>query len=234
MILEVERINSFYGTSHVLFDLSLKVEHGKLVTLLGRNGAGKSTTIKSVMGLIAPKSGSIRFKGEEIRGKDPWLIAKAGVGYVPEERRIFPNLTVQENLMVARKNHKMDNNSWSLERIYSVFSKLEQLKSHQGRHLSGGEQQMLSVARTLMGNPEMLLLDEPSEGLAPVIVQVIGQILDRIKEDKLTVLLSEQNVHFALMHSDYAYVIDDGRMCFEGTIEELENDKDTQCRYLAL
>ncbi len=234
MLLEVKNIDSYYGSSHILFDVSLQVKKGQVVSLLGRNGAGKSTTLKSIMGIIKPKNGKVIFKGQDITKKDPFEIARRGLGFVPEDRRIFPNLTVKENLMVGGAARSTSKNLWDLDRIFSVFPVLKEYQARLGNQLSGGEQQMLTISRTLMGNPELLLLDEPSEGLAPTIVKTVGEVLDQICNDGLTVLLSEQNVNFSLKHSHFAYVIDDGRMCFSGSPRELEEDIETQCKYLAL
>jgi len=233
MILQVEKINAFYGESHILFDISLYMEKGKTLCLLGRNGAGKSTTIKAIMGIVPTKSGKITYQEEEITKWKPFEIARLGIGYVPEERRVFPLLTVFENLVVAGKNAK-EERAWTVEKVFALFPKLKTLANRKGGTLSGGEQQMLTIARTLMGNPSLLLLDEPSEGLAPVIVKVVGEMIGRIKSDGVTVLLTEQNAHFAMSLSDMAYVIDDGRNCFSGTIEELKKNDEIQNKYLAV
>ncbi|MFN3975274.1 MAG: ABC transporter ATP-binding protein, partial [Dehalococcoidia bacterium] len=182
-LLEVERLNTFYGQSHILFDVSLTVEEGEVVCLLGRNGAGKSTTIKSIIGLVPPRSGSIRFRGREIAGLPPYRIARMGIGYVPEERRIFANLSVRENLEVARRQANGGGNGrlWNIERVLSLFPRLHPFLERRAGTLSGGEQQMLTIARTLMTNPDLLLLDEPSEGLAPVVVQALKEQLIKLK-----------------------------------------------------
>ena len=235
MMLEVRSINTFYETSHILFDVSLSVNHGQIVCLLGRNGAGKTTTMRSIMGLTTPKNGSVRFNGEELRGRPPDYIARQGMGYVPDNRLIFPNLTVLENLELgikAPRNPKGE--PWTLARIYELFPILADRKHQFGGTLSGGEQQMLTVARTLMGNPELLLLDEPVEGLAPLVVKNLGEQILKIKEMGQTILFSEQNVNFATLTADQAYVIDKGRIQYHGSIEELSTDKEIKEKYLMI
>lgn len=234
MILEVSHINTFYGMSHILHDVSLQVDKGETVCLLGRNGAGKTTTFRSIMGLTPPRSGSIRFKGVEIVGKRPFQIARLGVGFVPEDRRIYSDLTVLENLKVAQRKPRNSQEEWTIEKIFEVFPKLQQLQARRGLHLSGGEQQMLTIARTLMGNPDLLLLDEPSEGLAPLIVKMLGELIQRIKQEGVTVLLAEQNSKFAMKLSDRGYVIDDGRIRYHGSIQELSENEEIKRRYLAV
>ncbi|MEE9284718.1 MAG: ABC transporter ATP-binding protein [Dehalococcoidia bacterium] len=234
MILEVDRISTYYGLSQVLFDLSLAVEEGEVVALLGRNGAGKTTTLRSIMGLTPPRGGSIRFKGEAIAGKQPYAVARRGIAFVPEDRRIFPDLTVRENLDVARRKSKDGRDGWTVKRVYSLFTDLEKLDGHRGGHLSGGEQQMLTIARALVGNPQLLLLDEPSEGLAPLVVQRLSEQLRLLRDEGMTILLSEQNLRFALNLSDRAYVIDKGEIRFEGSAEALEQDEKTRSAYLGL
>ena len=182
MELSVENINTFYGLSHILFDVSLQVNQGEVVVLLGRNGAGKTTTMLSIMGINPPKSGKITYKGEDITGRAPFKIARAGIGFVPEDRRIFPDITVLGNLEAGRKASKSDKDKWTLERIYQLFPALKDFSNRHGGTLSGGEQQMLTIARSLMGNPDFLLLDEPSEGLAPLIVKVLGEFIEVIKK----------------------------------------------------
>lgn len=232
MILEVTGINTFYGTSHILFDVSLAVDKGEIVCLLGRNGAGKTTTLRSIMGLTPPHSGSVRFKGKEIRGKPSYAIAQAGVGYVPDARRIFPELTVSENLEVARRRVENGDEGWTMERVFALFPDLRKLENRRGGSLSGGEQQMLTIGRTLMTNPELLLLDEPAEGLGPLVVKMLEEQIQKVKEQGITILLSEQNVNFATKLSDRAYVIDKGTIRYQGTIEELKENKEVKQRYL--
>jgi branched-chain amino acid transport system ATP-binding protein len=234
MQLEVENINTYYGLSHILFDVSLQVDQGEVVVLLGRNGAGKTTTMRSIMGLTAPKQGKVKFKGQEISGLPPYKVARLGLGFVPEDRRIFPDLTVRANLDVGRQKSASQGTSWSIDRIFELFPRLRELSNRRGGNLSGGEQQMLTIARTLMGNPDLILLDEPSEGLAPIIVKVLGEFIDLIKQEGMTVLLSEQNVKFALKHSDRAYIVDNGHIKYQGSITDLEKDEEIKKRYLAV
>ena len=234
MELTVENINTFYGLSHILFDVSLHVDQGEVVVLLGRNGAGKTTTMLSIMGLNPPKTGTITYKEKDITSLAPYKIARAGIGFVPEDRRIFPDITVLGNLDVGRKYSKRKDNKWTLERIYQLFPILKDFSNRHGGTLSGGEQQMLTIARSLMGNPEFLLLDEPSEGLAPLIVKVLGECIEVIKKEGITVLLSEQNTKFALKHADRAYIVDNGAIKFEGSIAQLEQNEEIKKRYLAV
>ncbi|MFA6220721.1 MAG: ABC transporter ATP-binding protein [Desulfomonilaceae bacterium] len=233
MLLEVHDINTYYGLSHILFDVSLEVDKGEVVVLLGRNGAGKTTTMRSVMGLTPPKSGAVIFNGRDVTGMAPYKVARLGVGFVPEDRRIFPDLTVRANLEVGLRKAK-GNTNWTIERIYELFPRLQELANRGGGNLSGGEQQMLTISRTLMGNPDLILLDEPSEGLAPIIVKVLGDFIDLLKREGTTVLLSEQNVKFSLKHSDRAYIVDNGHIKYQGTIEELARDAEVTKRYLAV
>jgi branched-chain amino acid transport system ATP-binding protein len=235
VILEVEAINTYYGTSHILFDVSLLVNQGEIVCLLGRNGAGKTTTMRSIMGLTSPKSGSVEFKGEDVRGRPPYYIAKKGMGYVPDNRLIFPDLTVLENLEIAKKIPKnYDKEPWTVERIYTLFPILAERKNQYGGTLSGGEQQMLTVGRTLMGNPELLLMDEPVEGVAPLVVKDLGKQILRLKQMGQTILFSEQNVAFATMISDRAYVIDKGKIRYQGSKEELKENEEIKKKFLMI
>jgi branched-chain amino acid transport system ATP-binding protein len=229
-MLEIRDIHTYYGTSHILFGISFEIREGEAVCLLGRNGAGKTTTFRSIIGLTPPKSGSIRFRGNEIAGKPPYRIARSGIGFVPDDRRIFPDLTVRQNILVARKLR--EGATWSLERIYSLFPKLKELDSHMGNHLSGGEQQMLTVARTLMTNPQLLLLDEPGEGLAPLVVKAMGEQLGEIKKTGLTMLICEHNVGLSIALTDRCYVMDKGTIRFQGTIEELRKNEEVRKKYL--
>ena len=231
MIIEINDIHTFYGTSHILFGISMAIEEGETVCLLGRNGAGKTTTLRSIMGLTPPHSGSIRFKGKEITGKAVYAISRQGIGFVPEDRRIFPSLTVQEQLEVARKTGV---GNWTMEKVYGLFPHLKKLEKHMGNQLSGGEQQMLTIARTLMGNPELLLLDEPSEGLAPLVVDDLMEQIRKLKKEKIALLLSEMGLGFAIELSDRAYVIDKGQIQWSGTCTELKKDEDLKRRYLAI
>jgi len=231
MILEISDIHTFYGTSHVLFGISLKMEEGGTVCLLGRNGAGKTTTLRSIMGLTPPRSGSIKFKNKEITGKSAYAISRQGIGFVPEDRRIFPSLTVREQLEVARKAGV---GNWTVEKVYELFPHLKKLQKHMGNQLSGGEQQMLTIARTLMGNPELLLLDEPSEGLAPLVVDDLMEQMKKLKKEKITLLFSEMGLGFAIELSDRAYVIDKGQIQWSGTCSELKKDEELKRKYLAI
>lgn len=234
MQLVVENINTYYGLSHILFDVSLEVGQGEVVVLLGRNGAGKTTTMRSIMGLTAPKTGRVVFNGEDITGLAPFKTARKGIGFVPEDRRIFPDLTVLANLDVGTKKGKKSLNRWHLDKIFKIFPRLHELSKRRAGNLSGGEQQMLTISRTLMGNPELVLLDEPSEGLAPVIVKVLGDMIDLLRDEGVTVLLSEQNVKFALKHSDRAYIVDNGHIKYHGSVDELQGDEDIKKKYLAV
>ncbi len=230
MILEAEQIHTYYGTSHILFGISFQVREGESVCLLGRNGAGKTTTLKSVIGLIVPRSGRIRFKGQDIVGKPPYRIAQLGIGFVPDDRRTFPDLTVRQNILVARREKK--GATWNLDSVYNLFPKLQQLDSHMGTQLSGGDQQMLTVARTLMTNPDFLLLDEPGEGLAPLVIKTMEVQLGEIKKTGLNMLICEHNVGLALALSDRGYVMDKGAIHYHGTIEELRGNEEVRKKYL--
>lgn len=234
MQLQVQGINTYYGLSHILFDVSLKVDKGEVVVLLGRNGAGKTTTMRSIMGLTAPKNGKIVFNGADITGLAPYRAARQGLGFVPEDRRIFPDLTVKANLEVGKRSDSRKTAKWSIDRVYEFFPRLKELSNRRGGNLSGGEQQMLTIGRTLMGNPELILLDEPTEGLAPIIVKVLGDFIDILKSEGTTILLSEQNVKFSLKHSDRAYIVDSGHIKYEGSISDLEKDEEIKKRYLAV
>ena len=230
MILEVKEIHTYYGTSHILFGVSIGINEREAVCLLGRNGAGKTTTLRSIIGLTAPRSGSIRFNGQEITGKPPYRIAPLGIGFVPDDRRIFPALTVRQNILIARRERQ--GAIWNLDRIYSLFPKLRDLDAHMGTQLSGGEQQMLTIARTLMTNPLLLLLDEPGEGLAPLVSLAMKEQLGEIKQLGTTMLICEHNVGLATALSDRAYVMDKGMIRYQGTIEELKKDEDVRKKYL--
>ncbi|MBE9523181.1 MAG: ABC transporter ATP-binding protein [Proteobacteria bacterium] len=232
-MLEVEEIHTFYGLSHILFGVSLSIESGKVVCLLGRNGAGKSTTLKSIMGLTPPKQGSIRFKEEEIAGKQPYMLVRKGIGYVPDERRIFADLTVADNLEIAERKVE-GGEGWDKERVYELFPTLKGIASRMGGCLSGGEQKMLAIGRALMCNPELLLLDEPTEGLAPVMVKVLEDRLGTLKQTGLTVLLAEQNVKTTLRLSDHGYIIDDGKIRYHGSVDELKENEEVRKKYLLI
>ena len=230
MILEAEQIHTYYGTSHILFGISFEVREGESVCLLGRNGAGKTTTLRSIIGLTPPRSGKIRFRGKDIVGKPPYRIAQLGIGFVPDDRRIFPDLTVRQNILVARREREGSN--WNLDSVYNLFPKLQQLDTHMGTQLSGGEQQMLTIARTLMTNPELLLLDEPGEGLAPLVIKTMEVQLGEIKKMGLNMLICEHNVGLALALSDRGYVMDKGAIHYHGTIEELRGNEEVRKKYL--
>jgi len=233
--LELEKVSTHYGTSHILFGVSLEVRQGEVVCLLGRNGAGKTTTIKTIMGLARASAGHVRFAGHELVGLPPYEIARLGVGYVPDERLIFPDLTVRENLEIARKKGANGNAAaWTVEKVYELFPVLRDLDGNLGGYLSGGEQQMLTVGRTLMGNPSLLLLDEPVEGVAPIVVQDLGRQIQKLKSMGLTILLAEQNIHFATGISDRAYIIEKGRIRYEGTIADLSKHQDIKEKYLMI
>lgn len=232
-MLEIAGINSFYGKAHVLRDLSFKVPRGEVVALLGRNGAGKSTTMKSVMQLVQTTSGSIKFQNQEISGFPAHKIAKLGLGYVPEERRVFTDLTVSENLLVGRQPPREGAVQWTHEMLFDLFPNLAERRNNRGKALSGGEQQMLTIARTLMGNPLFVLLDEPSEGVAPVIVEQMATVISQLKSDGLTILLSEQNLHFAQLVADRAVIIESGEQKYAGTLKELNAHPEIRDAYLA-
>jgi branched-chain amino acid transport system ATP-binding protein len=230
----VSGLHAYYGRAHILADVALEIAKGEVVVLLGRNGAGKSTTMKSIMGLVPAASGRVAFDGTEIAGRAPHEIARAGLGYVPEERRIFTDLTVMENLEVGRQPPRDGAPVWTPERLFAIFPNLAEMRDRPGGRMSGGEQQMLTIARTLMGNPRAILLDEPSEGLAPVIVEQMARTIRALKSEGLTVLLSEQNLHFATLVSDRAYIIEKGRIRYQGTIAELMRDEAVRAQYLSV
>jgi branched-chain amino acid transport system ATP-binding protein len=231
-LLQVEDLHTAYGLSRVLFGLTFAVGRGECVTLLGRNGVGKTTTLRSVMGLTPPARGRILWRGRDLRGKAPHEIARLGIGFVPEDRRIFAELTVWENLDVAARGGGAG--GWTVERVYDLFPKLRDLRDRQGGFLSGGEQQMLTIARTLMGNPALLLLDEPSEGLAPLVVDHLKAQIARLKADGLTILLAEQNVEFSLDLADRVYILEKGAVRYTGTAAQLRADEALRHQYLAL
>jgi branched-chain amino acid transport system ATP-binding protein len=233
-VLKVQDIDVFYGTSQALFNLSFEVYRGETLALLGRNGAGKSTTMKTIAGVNPTKKGSVELYGKVITGRSAHLIARAGIGYVPEDRQIFPDLSVDDNLTIAIKKGAKGEDDWSLERVYDTLPLLAPLKERMGGQLSGGEQQMLTVGRALMGNPDVLLLDEPSEGLAPIMVQKIGDLIATLHKLGKTIVLAEQNLHFCLGLADRAVVIDKGTDVFCGTIHELNDNADIKQRYLSV
>jgi branched-chain amino acid transport system ATP-binding protein len=234
MLLEVKNIHTSYELIRVLFGVSIEIDEGEVVSLLGRNGVGKTTTLRSIMGLTPPNSGSIRWMGEEIAGKPPYQIAQVGIGFVPEDRRIFSDLTVWENLDVAIKKAASNGPEWTLDRVFEVFPALDKIRNRRGGYLSGGEQQMLTVARALMGNPRLLLLDEPSEGLAPLLVQQLGEQIAKLKQEGMTILISEQNAEFSLGLSDRVYILEKGEVRFDGTVDDFMKDEETYRAYLTV
>ncbi|MFE0754478.1 ABC transporter ATP-binding protein [Inquilinus sp. NPDC058860] len=234
MTLSVSGLNAHYGPAHILFDVGFEVDEGEVVAFLGRNGAGKSTTFRSLVGLVPRREGRILFRGADISARPTHEIARAGLGYVPEDRRIFTDLTVEENLAVGLQPPRPGAPTWTPERLYALFPNLAEMRRRPGGRMSGGEQQMLTIARTLAGNPSLVLLDEPSEGLAPKIVEQMADAILAMKREGLSVLLSEQNLHFARLISDRAYIIETGRIRFGGTMAELEAQPEIRDAYLAV
>ena len=233
-MLKVSAINSYYGQAHILTDVSLEVNAGEVVVLLGRNGAGKSTTLKSIIGLVRPKTGSMQFAKASIERMQPYQIARLGLGYVPEDRRIFTELTVLENLEVGRQPVRAGAPTWDFAKIGALFPNLQEMPERLGGRMSGGEQQMLSIGRTLMGNPLCILMDEPSEGVAPVMVDQMAVAIRGLKAAGVAILLSEQNLHFAMEVADRAYIIEKGRIRFQGSMADLSANADIQAQYLAV
>ena len=238
-MLEVENLKAWYGATQILFDLSFSISRGEVVALMGRNGAGKSTTFKALMALIPQRAGTVRFLGEDISRLKPFEIARRGLGFVPEDRRIFSDLTVMENLDVGRQGVRTQRDgrsapSWTPEKLFAIFPNLAEMPDRRGAHMSGGEQQMLTVARTLMGNPLLVMLDEPSEGVAPVIVEQMANSIIELKKEGLSVLLSEQNIHFAELVCDRAYVLEKGQLQWHGPMTDLAKDVAVQRRLLSV
>jgi branched-chain amino acid transport system ATP-binding protein len=238
-MLEVEQLSAWYGAARILYDLNFEVGRGEVVALMGRNGAGKSTTIKAVMGLVAERAGSVRFNGADISRLEPFEIARRGLGYTPEDRRIFVDLTVMENLDVGRQRPRCFADGrpapcWTPEKLFALFPNLAEMPDRLGGRMSGGEQQMLTVARTLMGNPLLVMLDEPSEGVAPLIVEQMAKTIVELKKEGLSVLLSEQNIHFARLVSDRVYVIEKGQIRWHGPMTELDGNLDVQRAFLTV
>jgi branched-chain amino acid transport system ATP-binding protein len=233
VMFEAQGIDVFYGTSQILFDVSIAVLEGQTMALLGRNGAGKSTTLKALAGIAPPARGRVQVTDVQLQGKKPYVIARAGIGFVPEDRQVFPEHSVEDNLLIGAKKGPDGQDYWNLQRIYELFPLLEPLKQRLAGNLSGGEQQMLAIARTLMGNPIGLLLDEPSEGLAPVIMDRIGELLRQLRDMGVTVLLAEQNMHFCLGIASHATIIDKGQIVYRDTIEALRMNDEVKSRYLA-
>ena len=233
-LLEVKGLRAWYGRAQIVFDVDLHVGPGEVVALMGRNGAGKSTTMKAIMGLLDRTEGSVRFEGAEIRGEPPYRISRRGLGWVPEDRRVFTDLTVLENLEVGRREPRAGAPQWTPQRLFELFPNLGEMPGRPGGRMSGGEQQMLTVARTLMGNPRLVMLDEPSEGVAPLIVEQMADMIDTLKRQGLSVLLSEQNLPFASAVSDRAYVLEKGQVRFAGTMAELQKDETVRLQYLTV
>ena len=232
MLLVIEDLHAHYGKSHILHGVRLQVDAGEIVCLLGRNGVGKSTTLKTIMGLVAPSRGSVAFKGSEIAGLASYHIARLGLGYVPEERRIFPTITVRENLLMGMKVGAARNGGWTLERVYEFFPRLRERDRQRAGTLSGGEQQMLTIGRTVMGNPELLLVDEPTEGLAPMIIEQVERILSEIHRGGTPVLLVEQSMETAMALAQRVYVMSKGQIVFSGSMRELEANDAVRKQYL--
>lgn len=231
-LLNAQGLTAFYGTSQALFGLDLSVEPGQVMALIGRNGAGKSTTMKALMGIVPARDGTLTMAGRPLTGLLPYQVARAGLGYVPEDRQVFPSHTVRENLEIAEKPGKPGLPSWTMEKIYKLFPILGERRNGSAGRLSGGEQQMLSIARTLMGNPEVLLLDEPSEGLAPLIVKQIGQVILAFRDAGLTVLLAEQNMHFCLKVATDVTVISKGKAVYVAGVDEFRRNDEVKHLYL--
>ena len=233
-MLELRRLNAGYGRAHILFDFDLQLHAGEVVALLGRNGAGKSTALKTTMGLLPSLSGDVFFGGERISRLEPFEIARLGLGYVPEERRIFTDLTVMENLDVGRQPPREDAPRWTPEKLFELFPNLGRMRERRGGSMSGGEQQMLTIARSLMGNPRAILFDEPFEGLAPVIVDGVAKTIRELKREGLSVLLCEQNLRFARLVADRVCIIDKGRLCYAGALAALDADPALRERHLSV
>jgi branched-chain amino acid transport system ATP-binding protein len=233
-MLELRRVGAGYGRAQVLFDFDLAIARGEVLALLGRNGAGKSTVLKAVMGLVERRAGEVTFDGRSLDGLPPYRVARLGLGYVPEERRIFDGLTVQENLEAGRQPEREAAPFWTLSRVFELFPSLGRMRERRGGRLSGGEQQMLAIARSLMGNPRVILLDEPFEGLAPLIVEAIAQAIGTLKREGLSVLLCDQNLRFARRIAERAVVIEQGRACYAGSLAALDADAELRERVLAL
>jgi len=233
-LLSIKNLRAFYGRAQILFDLSLEVGVGEVVALMGRNGAGKSTTLKSIMGLLDETRGEILFRGKNIEGLQSFEVARLGLGYVPEERRIFTELSVLENLTVGMQPVRDDVPSWTVEKLFELFPNLGEMPDRLGGEMSGGEQQMLTVARTLMGNPHLVMLDEPSEGIAPKIVEDMAHMILTLKKEGLSVLLSEQNLRFAQLVSDRAYVMEKGQIRYAGDMSKIVADEEIRRGYLGV
>ncbi len=234
MILEIEEIDTFYGQSHVLQGISLSIDEGEVVSLLGRNGVGKTTTLRSIMGLTPPIRGSIKFQGKEITGKQSFEIARLGIGYVPDDRRIFPDLTTFENLEIARRMSRKKHGFWNIGTVCDLFPVLRELGSSKGTHLSGGEQKMLAIGRALMKNPDIILLDEPAEGLAPLVVRNLMEATKRIRDEGITILLADQNLKFCKGVAERGYILEKGLVQHQGTMKEIWENEEVVRRYLVV
>jgi len=234
MILEIEAIDTYYGQSHVLQGISLSIDQGEVVSLLGRNGVGKTTTLRSIMGLTPPRRGSIKFQGEEIAAKKPFEIARLGIGYAPDDRRIFPDLTTFENLEIARRMSRKKRGYWNIDTVCDLFPVLRDLRSSKGTHLSGGEQKMLAIGRALMKNPAIILLDEPAEGLAPLIVKNLIDVIKRIRDEGVTILLADQNLKFCKAVADRGYILEKGVIQYDGTMKEIWENDEVVSKYLVV
>jgi len=234
VILNIDQINTFYGQSHVLQGVSLSIHKGEVVCLLGRNGVGKTTTLRSIIGLTPPRSGRILLKDINIAGKQPFQIAQLGIGYVPDDRRIFADLTLFENLELARRLSSKGKTQWTFEKIYDLFPVFVDLKERKGNQLSGGEQKMLAIGRALMKNPDLILLDEPSEGLAPLIVQNLAEVISRIRSEEVTILLADQNLKFCRKTSDRGYILEKGMIQYQGIMEEIWRNEEVVKKYLVV
>jgi branched-chain amino acid transport system ATP-binding protein len=228
-MLELDHVHTYYGESHVLKDVSLKVKKASVVTLLGRNGMGKTTTVRSIIGFTPPRSGIVRFKGKEVQHLQAYQICQMGLALVPQGRRIFPSLSIDENLLIAARGR-----GWTLEKVHSLFPILKSRARHKGNLLSGGEQQMAAIARALLTNPDFLLMDEPSEGLAPLLVNEVGKVLSTLKGEGLSICLVEQNVPLALRVADYAYIMSNGQIMHHGSAEDLAKNEDLQAEYIGV
>lgn len=233
-VVNVSNISAYYGTSQALFGLSLVLKAGETLALLGRNGAGKSTTMKAISGVLPVRSGTVRFGQQDITNARPHEISRQGIAFIPEDRQIFSDLTVEDNLLIGAKKGPRGNQDWTLKRVYDTMPLLVPLKQRMGGQLSGGEQQLLTIGRSLMGNPDVMLLDEPSEGLAPIMVQLVGELVNTLRQQGTTIILAEQNLQFCLELADSAVVIDRGRDVFAGTIEELNANAELKKRYLSV
>ncbi|AMJ60211.1 ABC transporter ATP-binding protein [Bosea sp. PAMC 26642] len=233
-MLEISGLDAYYGRAHILQGLGFSMDRGQVLALMGRNGAGKSTTMKAIMGLVPPSAGTVTFEGKSLQGREPFEIARLGIGYVPEDRRVFSELSVMENLSVGQRPPRAGAPHWTPERLFALFPNLGRMRDRPGGAMSGGEQQMLTIARTLMGNPSLVLLDEPSEGLAPVIVEEMAKTILALKAEGLSVLISEQNLHFAGTVADRAAIIEKGMIRFTGSMDELKANEAVRTQYLSV